>query len=155
MEMRMICCYMFLKCAQNVITLDRTYSECLAWQFYYSYEEMKRLSLSEYLDHIDQIYSRHSAAFLEKLLVAPLFTKFPAVYGTGRFISVYKNPQLDLILSHIKTVHKLTPYHFNFNITFRPRWNWPLLLSLSKRMIWALPLCNHLRWRDDNIKAKD
>jgi hypothetical protein len=53
-----------------------------------------------------------SSAVLEKLVGAHLVTKFPDVYGTRKFITVFKKPPLVPILNYTISVHSLSSYCF-------------------------------------------
>jgi hypothetical protein len=51
-----------------------------------------------------------SRVYLEKLTVTQLVKKFPAIYGTHRFITISQGPALVPILSYLHPVHNFLPH---------------------------------------------
>jgi hypothetical protein len=75
-----------------------------------------------------------SRALLEKLIVSQLVNKLPAIYGTRKFSTIFRNATTGLLLSQLNPVHSYIPYFSNsyFNI---------MLLSTLRTSKWPFPFC--------------
>ena len=70
----------------------------------------------------------YSTVFLEKVTVLQLVKKFPAFYGTRRFITAFTNAR-HLSLSWSSTIHSVTPHSTS----------WRSILMLSSHLSLGLP----------------
>jgi len=84
------------------------------------------VSISDFSTLSYLLYLLHGSFLLEKLTCSELITKFPAFYGTRRFITSFTIP-LHLTLSWTRSIQSLTPHPTS----------WRSLLILSSYYAWV------------------
>jgi hypothetical protein len=84
------------------------------------------VSISDFSTLTFLLYLLHGSFLLEKLTCSELITKFPAFYGTRRFITSFTIP-LHLTLSWTRSIQSLTPHPTS----------WRSLLILSSYYAWV------------------